>query len=239
LITEPYLGGGGSYHPPLAYHAALQEFCRRRNVVFILDEVQSNFGRTGEMYAFEKYEIEPDIVVLGKGLGNGVPVNCAVGRSDVFASLNYGGASDTWSGHPLGCAAALATLDVFEEEKVVERSQTVSRIVEDGLRQLKRLPHVEVVRGEGMVWGVELADFAGRPASDVAVECVRDCYLGDSDGNAIHLLGPLAGKVIRISPPLTMTTDEAEYWMDVLVKLFSRTGERFAAAPSGENAGVR
>jgi len=239
LITEPYLGGGGSFHPPKAYHAALQDFCRRRNVMLIFDEVQSNFGRTGEMYAFEKYGVEPDVVVLGKGLGNGVPVNCAVGRADVFASLNYGGASDTWSAHPLGCAAALATLDVFEEQKVVERSKKTSSIVEAGLRKLRELPHVAAVRGEGMVWGVELTDFGGRPANDVAVDCVRDCYVGDSGGNAIHLLGPLAGKVIRISPPLTMTTDEATFWMDVLFKIFARTAERLGTAPAGGKVGVR
>lgn len=239
LVTEPYLGGGGSYHPPKEYHAALQEFCRRRNVVLILDEVQSNFGRTGEMYAFEKYGIEPDIVVLGKGLGNGIPVNCAVGRADVFASLGYGGASDTWSGHPLGCAAALATLDIFESENVVEKSRVVSQIIEAGLRRLRELPHVAAVRGEGMVWGVELGDFNGHPANAVAIECVRDCYVGDADGNAIHLLGPLAGKVIRISPPLTMTTDEATHWMDVLVALFAKTAKRLAAAPAGVVAGVR
>src|SRR4029077_12781988 len=79
-------------------------------IVFILDEVQSNFGRTGRMYGFETYGIEPDIVVLGKGLGNGVPVAAAVGRKDLFGSLEYGEGSDTWSANPLCCAAVLATL---------------------------------------------------------------------------------------------------------------------------------
>ncbi len=78
LITEPYLGGGGSYHPPKAYLQLLQAFCRKHDILFILDEVQSNFGRTGCMYAFEAYGIEPDFVCLGKGLGNGVPVSAAV-----------------------------------------------------------------------------------------------------------------------------------------------------------------
>jgi 4-aminobutyrate aminotransferase-like enzyme len=237
LITEPYLGGGGSYHPPKAYHATLQDFCRRRNVMLIFDEVQSNFARTGAMYAFEKYGVEPDVVVLGKGLGNGVPVNCAVGRADVFASLTYGGASDTWSAHPLGCAAALATLDVFEQENVVEHARNVSRIVEGGLRRLRELPHVAAVRGEGMVWGIELAEFEKHTANAVAVACVRECYLGD-EGHAIHLLGPLSGKVIRIAPPLTMTLDEARHWMEVLVTLFARAAERLAAAPAGVAAEV-
>ncbi len=113
LITEAFLGGGGSFHPPADYHRLLQEFCRQRDIVFILDEVQSNFGRTGNLFAFETYGLEPDMVVLGKGLGNGVPVAAAVGRADLFATLGYGEGSDTWSANPLCCAAVLATLDEF------------------------------------------------------------------------------------------------------------------------------
>jgi 4-aminobutyrate aminotransferase-like enzyme len=82
LITEPYLGGGGSFHPPKEYLQLLEQFCRDNDIIFILDEVQSNFGRTGNLFAFTTYGIEPDIVVLGKGLGNGVPVAAAVGRAD-------------------------------------------------------------------------------------------------------------------------------------------------------------
>src|SRR5262249_48947241 len=111
LITEPYLGGGGAYHPPKAYLQLLERLCRANDILFILDEVQANFGRTGSLFAFETYGIEPDIVVLGKGLGNGVPVAAAVGRADVFAALDYGEGSDTWSANPLCCAAVLATLD--------------------------------------------------------------------------------------------------------------------------------
>src|SRR5207249_4894299 len=87
LITEPYLGGGGSYHPPNAYLQMLQQFCRDNDMVFILDEVQSNFGRTRDLFAFETYGLEPDMVVLGKGLGNGVPVAAVVGAAEIFSSL--------------------------------------------------------------------------------------------------------------------------------------------------------
>ncbi|HVL13551.1 MAG TPA: aminotransferase class III-fold pyridoxal phosphate-dependent enzyme, partial [Gemmata sp.] len=107
LITEPYLGGGGSYHPPKEYLQLLERICRDNDVVFVLDEVQANFGRTGAMFAYETYGIEPDIVVLGKGLGNGVPVAAAVGRADLFAAQDYGEASDTRSANPLSCAAGL------------------------------------------------------------------------------------------------------------------------------------
>ena len=149
LITEPYLGGGGSYHPPSGYLKLLETFCRRHDVLFILDEVQSNFGRTGEMYAFESHGIEPDFVCLGKGLGNGIPVSAVVGRGDVLASLKYGEASDTWSANPVACAAVLATLDEFETGGVIEEARTISEIFFRGLGRLKETGLVAKVRGRG------------------------------------------------------------------------------------------
>jgi len=212
LITEPYLGGGGSYHPPKAYLQMLQAFCREHDAVLILDEIQANFGRTGHMYAFETYGLEPDIVVLGKGLGNGVPAACAAGRRDVFGALTYGEASDTFSANPLCAAAVLATLDIFEGRDVIGAAHRSSRIIERGLVDLKRHPFVAHVRGEdgGMVWGVELCDFAGHSANEVANACVLAAYRGDERGRAVHLMGPLAKKVLRIAPPLTITEAEAE-----------------------------
>jgi 4-aminobutyrate aminotransferase-like enzyme len=178
LITEPYLGGGGSYHPPKAYLHLLQSFCREHDIVFVLDEVQSNFGRTGALFAFETYGLEPDVVVLGKSLANGVPIAAAVGRTDVFASLDYGEASDTWSGNPLSCAAVLATLDEFAARDVLGNCGRVSPIIEAGLVRLKQLPFVAHVRGElgGMVWGVEMRDHANRSAADWANAVVLACY---------------------------------------------------------------
>jgi 4-aminobutyrate aminotransferase / (S)-3-amino-2-methylpropionate transaminase / 5-aminovalerate transaminase len=172
--------------------------------------VQSNFGRTGDLFAFETYGLEPDIVVLGKGLGNGVPVAAAVGRTDLFASLDYGEGSDTWSANPLCCAAVLATLDEFEGRDVLGPARRSSAVIEAGLVGLKELPFVAHVRGEkgGMVWGVETCDHAGRSASEWANAVVLACYRGEGE-DGIHLLGPLAKKVIRIAPPLVITEQEA------------------------------
>jgi 4-aminobutyrate aminotransferase-like enzyme len=218
LITEPYLGGGGSFHPPKAYLQELQAFCRENGILFILDEIQANFGRTGHMFAFETYGLEPDIVVLGKGLGNGVPAACAVGSSRVFNALGYGEASDTFSANPLCCAAVLATLDIFEGEDILGPARRSSAIIEDGLLALKALPFVRHVRGEagGMVWGVEISDVGGMTASDVANACILAAYRGDGQGRAVHLMGPLAKCVIRIAPPLTITTAEARDSVDAL-----------------------
>ena len=222
LITEPYLGGGGSYHPPKEYLQLLQSFCRERDIVFILDEVQSNFGRSGKMFAFETYGLEPDIVVLGKGLGNGVPVAAAVGRRDLFATLDYGEGSDTWSANPLCCAAVMATLDEFAARDVLGAALRSSAIIERGLVKLKELPFVANVRGEegGMVWGVEMRDHAGHSAADWANRAVLACYLCEG-GDGIHLLGPLAKKVLRIAPPLVITETEARAALELMFRLLA------------------
>ncbi|MCI0700228.1 MAG: aspartate aminotransferase family protein [Planctomycetia bacterium] len=225
LITEPYLGGGGSYHPPKAYLQLLERFCRANDIIFILDEVQSNFGRTGTMFAFETYGIEPDIVVLGKGLGNGIPVAVAVGRLDVFSSLDYGEGSDTWSANPLCCAAVLATLDEFAARDVLAEMKESSALIERGLVSLKELPVVAHVRGErgGMVWGVEFRDHGTRSASEWANAFVLACYQGDgASGDGIHLLGPLSKKVVRVAPPLIITPQEATTAIDLMRRAAKR-----------------
>ncbi|HTU18611.1 MAG TPA: aminotransferase class III-fold pyridoxal phosphate-dependent enzyme [Gemmataceae bacterium] len=228
LITEPYLGGGGSYHPPASYLQMLQEFCREHDLVFILDEVQANFGRTGDLFAFETYGLEPDIVVLGKGLGNGVPVAAAVGRADVFSSLNYGEGSDTWSANPLSCAAVLATLEEFAARDVLGSSRRSSAIIEEGLARLKKQPFVAHVRGEkgGMVWGVEFRDYAGHTAGEWANAAVLACYRGEGpNSDGVHLLGALAGKVVRIAPPLVITETQAREVMTLMERLLASLSE--------------
>jgi 4-aminobutyrate aminotransferase-like enzyme len=222
LITEPYIGGGGSYHPHKEYLQMLQAFCRENDMVFILDEVQANFGRTGDLFAFESYGLEPDIVVLGKGLGNGVPVAAAVGLSSLFGALDYGEGSDTWSANPLCCAAVLATLDEFARGNVLEASRRSSAILEKGLLKLKDIPFIAHVRGEkgGMVWGVETRDHAGVSAPEWANAIVLACYRGEGK-LGIHLLGPLAKKVVRIAPPLVISEAEAQQSMDLMHRLLT------------------
>lgn len=230
LITEPYLGGGGSFHPQPAYLQLLQKFCREHDILFILDEVQANFGRTGSLYAFTTYGVEPDLVVLGKGLGNGVAVSAAVGRADLFAHLKYGEGSDTWSGNPLASAAVLATLDEFESADVMGQAAELAKVLEQGLARLQAESGVVAnVRGEGAVWGIECAAVGKRPPNEVAAALVEACYRGDTQGRAIHLLGALAGKVLRVSPPLVMPVAECREYLDAMLEIFRMTGERLRA----------
>lgn len=236
LITEPYLGGGGSYHPPKEYLKLLERFCRKHDIVFILDEVQANFGRTGHLFAYETYGIEADVVVLGKGLGNGVPVAATVGSSEVLGALDYGEASDTWSGNPLACAAVLATLDEFAAADVLGHTRVVSDVIERGLLRLKGLPMVAYVRGErgGMVWGVEAKDFGGRTAAEWANAFVLAGYQGDGGGgDGVHMLGPLSRTVVRVAPPLTITFDEANEALALLQRSANRLVSSALPFPAG------
>jgi len=210
LITEPYLGAAGSFHPPAWYMQLLQRWCNDHDVPFILDEVQSCHGRTGNMYAYQSYDIEPDIVVLGKGLGNGEPVAAAAGRRDLISALDYGGASDTFSGTPRACAAVCAVLDVFEREPILDNVRKLAPRLREHLDNLAAdFPFVTKVRGEGFVYGLECAN------SEMAMECVLEAYNG-VNGQGVHLLGPLADKVLRISPPLTITVNQLDEAFDLL-----------------------
>lgn len=228
VITEPYLGGGGSYHPPAAYLQMLQEFCRTNDVLFILDEVQSNFGRTGKMYAFEKNEIEPDFVTLGKGLGNGVAVSGVVGRGDLMQGLKYGEASDTWSANPLASAAVLATLDEFEGSDILDKLAGLSQTFFKGLNRLKETGLIKKVRGEGFVFGIECAEVGGKSAADVANTIVKAAYLKSGDRGGIHFLGALAKCVLRVSPPMCMTPEQADDSLDLLFEICQEVAAEMA-----------
>jgi 4-aminobutyrate aminotransferase-like enzyme len=169
------------------------------------------------MYAFQTYGVQPDLVVLGKGLGNGEPVAATVGRADLIDSLAYGEASDTYSGNPRACAAICATFDIFKSEGIVDNCRKMAKVMRRGLNTLKgRFPFIKAVRGEGLVYGVELADDA------TANRCVLEAYLGTNAKNGVHFLGPLAGKVLRVSPPLVVTQKELESAFGILEKAWSR-----------------
>ncbi|MBI2423943.1 MAG: aspartate aminotransferase family protein [Candidatus Hydrogenedentes bacterium] len=216
LITEPYLGARGSFHPPKWYHPLLQDWCRRHDIPFIFDEVQACFGRTGEMYAFQTYGVQPDMVVLGKGLANGEPASAVVGRGDLIDALGYGGASDTFSGNPRACAAVCATLDIMEEEGVVEQARKTGKRLGEVLARLQQqFPFITAVRGEGMVYGVEMVDGA------IANRCVLEAYRASAE-TGVHFLGPLHGKVLRVSPPLVLKKKNLAEAEELLMQAWER-----------------
>jgi 4-aminobutyrate aminotransferase-like enzyme len=148
----------------------------------------------------------------------------------LVGSLKYGEASDTWSANPLGCAAVLATLDEFESVPVIEHTRALTPVFVAGLNRLKETGLITKVRGEasGLVFGIECTPRGKLAAGEIANRIVEACYLGDgSDG--IHLLGPLAGKVIRVSPPLTISRAEAEASLSLLLRVCQKLAVQFPA----------
>jgi 4-aminobutyrate aminotransferase-like enzyme len=216
VITEPYLGAAGSFHPPKWYHQMLQAWCEQHGIVFIFDEVQACHGRTGNMYAYESYEVQPDLVVLGKGIANGEPAAAVVGRAELIDAMAYGEASDTFSGNPRACAAICAVLDVFEQDGIVEKARAAAKIVGERLCALPdKFPFVTTVRGEGLVYGIEIEN------DELANRCVLEAYYGIGD-IGVHLLGPLAGKVLRVSPPLVITESEIDEAFAIIEEAWQR-----------------
>ncbi|MBN2311286.1 MAG: aspartate aminotransferase family protein [Candidatus Hydrogenedentes bacterium] len=216
LITEPYLGAKGSFHPPKWYHQMLQAWCEEQGAAFILDEVQACHGRTGNMYAYQSYGIQPDLVVLGKGMANGEPAAAVVGRADLIDALAYGEGSDTFSGNPRACAAICATFDVFKEEGVVAHCQAVAPVVMQGLQGLvAKFPFAKCVRGEGLVFGLEIEN------PELANRCVLEAYRGTGE-LGVHFLGPLAEKVLRVSPPLIISEAEIAEAFEVIEAAWAR-----------------
>jgi len=210
LITEPYLGAAGSFHPPAWYLGAVQRWCNAHDIPFILDEVQSCFGRTGEMYAFQKYAVAPDLVVLGKGLANGEPASAIIGRADLIDALDYGQGSDTFSATPSACAAVCATLDVFAEEDIVAHARKMAKKMEKRLRQLQQeFAFITDVRGEGLVYGLEFS------SPEIANRAVVAAYQGHGK-RGVHFLGPLAKQVLRVSPPLIIDNDELDEAVEII-----------------------
>ncbi len=149
---------------------------------------------------------------------------------DVIASLKYGEASDTWSANPLSSAAVLATLEEFESTDVMENTQKLSQLYIDGLKALKETGIIAKVRGEGMVFGIECAELGGKTSQEVAIEFVKTCYLGEEGGEGIHLLGALAGNVLRVSPPMTMTEEQAQDSISLLKRLCEKLAEQLQSA---------
>ncbi|HQB03237.1 MAG TPA: aminotransferase class III-fold pyridoxal phosphate-dependent enzyme, partial [Candidatus Hydrogenedentes bacterium] len=216
FITEPYLGAKGSFHPPAWYHQLVQAWCNKHDIPFLFDEVQSCFGRTGNMYAYETYGVTPDMVILGKGLASGESAAAVVGRADLIDSLDYGEASDTYSASVAACSAVCATLDVFKEEQIVRKTKKMAQEVHAMLLDLQQtFPFIRDVRGEGMVYGLEIE------GDSLANRCVLEAYRA-TDTRGVHFLGPLAGKVIRVSPPLVLSESELKSAHSLLLKAWKK-----------------
>jgi len=215
VIAEPVLGEGGFVVPPKEFFRILIDICHNHGVLFIADEVQSGFGRTGKLFASEHYGIEPDIVVTAKSLGGGLPLAAVTGRAEIMDAPGPGGLGGTFAGNPLSCAAALAVLDIFEHENLLERANALGNRFQKRAREWQeRWPMIGDVRGLGAMQAIELVQSPEKrePAADEANQIVQYCY----EHGLIVLSAGSYSNVIRALLPLVGTDAQMDEGLDVL-----------------------
>ena len=222
IVVEPELGEGGFVPAPPGFLAELRRVTERHGIVLVVDEIQSGFGRTGRMFAYEHAGIEPDLVTMAKSLAGGLPLSAVAGRAEIMDAPAPGGLGGTYAGNPIACAAALAVLDVFEAEHLVERGARIGARMRERLNGLAHeVDAVGDVRGLGAMLAVELVVDRGSKAPDAAfaaaiVERARDL------GLLLLKCGP-AKNVVRFLPPLVATDEEIDRGMDLLAAACRRT----------------
>jgi 4-aminobutyrate aminotransferase/(S)-3-amino-2-methylpropionate transaminase len=216
LITESYQGGAGSIIPPGDYMQRLRKWCEERDILFILDEVQSSFARTGRMFAYEHWGIQPNLLCLGKGIGSGVPISALVGESRILDALEPGSMSSTNGGNPLCSRAALAAIEIIEEEKLVERADRLGRQMLDRLNEMmSKYDSIGDVRSMGLVAGVEIVtDKASKQPDAVMTRRITE----EAHKRGLIMIAPIGfhGNVIRIAPPLVIEEEHLRKGLDII-----------------------
>ena len=215
VIAEPVLGEGGFVVPPPDYFKVLVDLCHKYGILFIADEVQSGFGRTGVMFASERYGIEPDILVTAKSLGGGLPLAAVSGRAEIMDAPGIGGLGGTFGGNPLSCAAALAVLDLFEGENLLARANELGeRFQRRAGEWQRRWPIIGDVRGLGGMQAIELVQSpeSKTPATDETKKVSQYCY----EHGLITITAGTYSNVIRVLVPLVITDEQMDEGLDVL-----------------------
>ena len=210
VLVEPILGEGGYVVPPDDFLPALRELCDAHGILLVIDEVQSGFGRTGRLFACEHVGVSPDLMTLGKGIASGIPMGALVGRADVMDAWEPGAHGTTFGGNPVACAAALATLDVLEDEGLVGNAAIRGRELLTGVEELAQAyPDTVVeVRGRGLMIGFDLAspDVTARVKDDLLERAVVVSTTG------------AAGDAIRLAPPLLIAEEHVERFLSALAE---------------------
>src|SRR5690606_19263784 len=167
IIIEPVMGEGGVYIAPPEFLQALRKLCGQHGIVLVADEIQTGFARTGKMFASEHAGVEPDLMTMAKSLAGGFPLAAVVGKASIMDAPGPGGLGGTYAGSPIACAAALAVLEVIEQEKLCERSERLGRLIVGTLRDAARsLPAIGEVRGLGAMVAMELVKNGDAHAPD-------------------------------------------------------------------------
>jgi 4-aminobutyrate aminotransferase len=216
MIVEPVLGEGGYIVPPVEWLQGLRERCDRSGILLVFDEVQCGMGRTGRPFAAETFGVAPDVLLFAKGVASGMPLGGIIAERRLFNQWPTGAHGSTFGGNPVACAAALATLDVMEDEALFDRAAVMGERLMAELRAATAgNPAVIEVRGVGLMIGVELVD------ADVANAVQQSCLAA---GLIILTTGP-KGNVIRLIPPLNLTDQEAAHGMGILCAALASAGQ--------------
>lgn len=220
IIIEPVQGEGGFYHAPKSFMQALRKICDEHGIVLIADEIQTGFGRTGKMFCTEYSDIEPDLITMAKGIAGGFPIAAVVGKADIMDAPLPGGLGGTYGGSPVGCAAALAVLDVIEDEGLIERSNQIGETFKTSLTQLQQQhsSFIGDVRQFGSMIAIELVHEgdAEQPNTELTKKLVAEA----ANFGLILLACGYYGNVIRFLPALTIEHNVLEDGLSQFEKLF-------------------
>jgi 4-aminobutyrate aminotransferase len=225
IILEPVLGEGGYIVPPPGFLPRLREITQQHGILLIADEVQTGFGRTGEMFAVRHWDVAPDILVMAKGIASGLPLSGILARRDLMAHWKPGIHGGTYGGNVVSCAAANATLDVIEDEGLVDNARERGSQFLAGLRTLQaRHPAIGDVRGLGLMVAIELVKPGIGDGRTPDPELTKRVQAEALDRRLIVLTAGTYVNVIRIIPPLVTTADEVDQALGILGDALSAAG---------------
>ncbi|MFL6071392.1 MAG: 4-aminobutyrate--2-oxoglutarate transaminase [Actinomycetes bacterium] len=219
ILIEPIAGEGGFIVPGEGFLPGLAEYASKNGIVFIADEVQTGFARTGQMFACEDEGVVPDIITTAKGIAGGMPLAAVTGRADLMDAVHVGGLGGTYGGNPVACAAALGAISAIEEQDLVGKARRIGEIMIPRLHEMQsRYPIIGDVRGRGAMLAVELVKPGTlEPATDEIAAVVKHCH---SEGVLVLTAGTY-GNVLRFLPPLSMPEALLDEALTVLDKAFA------------------
>lgn len=219
MILEPVMGEGGYIIPPKAWLKKIREICDRHGILLIFDEVQTGFGRTGEWFAAQTFDVTPDIMAIAKGIAAGLPLSATVASKELMSQWPLGAHGTTFGGNPIACAAARASLSVIKEEKLLENARFMGEYTLYRLTELqKKYRIIDDVRGVGLMIGIALKNVeTGKPDGETVMRVLNGCL---EKGVLFYLCGN-AGEVIRMIPPLTVTRDQIDYGLNILEEVLA------------------
>ena len=227
FIIEPVAGEGGFIPAPPEFLRALRDYCDEIGALWINDEVQSGIGRTGAWWAVDHYGLTPDLTCSAKALSSGFPLSAVIGKAEIMDAIEPGMLGSTFGGNPAGCAAAVATLEIIEQEGLLERSQTIGAVMKDRLAQLKvKHPQIGNVRGLGAMVGIEFVTGDDKTPNSTVVDKIVDHA---RDNGLILLPTGTYSNVIRLLPPINMSDEELDEGLNKLEEAIEAALEPVAA----------